>query len=49
VNVNGVLVGRVVGGADGNAVEVTDAIPMLHTSVAVTPNVEIAMEAAGTR
>jgi hypothetical protein len=38
-----VLVGCVI---NDNAVEVTDAIPMLHSSLDVTPNVEIAMEQA---
>ena len=36
------MVGRV--GDDGTSVEVTDAIPMLHSSLDVTPNVEIALE-----
>eukprot|EP00740_Mantoniella_antarctica_P023596 CAMPEP_0198702456 /NCGR_PEP_ID=MMETSP1468-20131203/388771_1 /TAXON_ID=1461545 /ORGANISM="Mantoniella sp, Strain CCMP1436" /LENGTH=221 /DNA_ID=CAMNT_0044460995 /DNA_START=28 /DNA_END=693 /DNA_ORIENTATION=- len=42
-NVNGVLVGRVAG---DNTVEVLDAIPMLHSSLDVTPNVEMALEQA---
>ena len=37
----GALVGRAVG---DDAVEVTDALPMLHSTLAVTPSAEIALE-----
>ena len=43
-DVFGVLVGRTVGVGD---LEVTDVLPMLHSTISVTPSVEIALEQFG--